>query len=75
MKIEKEVVVRLLTTDGQELKEGDEVIFNAIGKCFIGIYRGITKKGSIIFDGVIQEEPVRFNIMPKSITTIEKLKE
>lgn len=35
MKIEKEVVVRLLTTDGQELKEGDEVIFNAIGRCFI----------------------------------------
>lgn len=75
MKIEKEVVIRLLTTDGHELKEGDKVIFNAIGKCFIGTYKGITKKGAVIFDGVIQEEPVRFNIMPKSITTIEKLKE
>lgn len=72
MKIEREVVVKPMTTNGEELKVGDKCIFNAGGKCFTGVFKGITKHGAISFDGMISEAPVQFNVMPNTISYIKK---
>jgi hypothetical protein len=72
MKIEKEVVIRPMTADGQELTVGDRCVFNVAGKCLTGIYKGITKHGAISFDGIISDAPVQFNVMPNSIDYIVK---
>ena len=72
MKIEKELVIRPMTADGQELIVGDECIFNVAGRCLIGIYKGITKHGALTFEGIISDAPVRFNVMPNSIDYIVK---
>lgn len=72
MKIEKKVVIKPMTTNGEELQIGDKCIFNAGGKCYTGIFKGISKHGAICIDGIIAEEPVRFNVMPNTITHIKK---
>ena len=73
MKIEKEVVVKPMTTDGLELQIGDKCLFNAWGRCHTGIYKGIASKGAVMFEGMISEAPVTFNVMPSSIDYIKKV--
>lgn len=72
MQIEKKTEIIVKTTDGQIINIGDEVIFNADNKCLHGIYKGISTRGAIMFDGVIGKETVTFNVMPKSIDEIVK---
>ncbi len=71
MKIEKELVVKPMTTDGEELHIGDKCVFNAGGRCFTGVFKGITKHGAISFEGLILEEPAQFNVMPNTISYIK----
>lgn len=58
------------TTDGKEIHIDDVVVFNTTGGCFVGTYQGISKKGALMFDGVISNYPATFNVMPKSISAI-----
>lgn len=70
MKIKKETTVIVLTTDGKVIHKGDCVVFNASGRCHVGHFSGISKKGALIFDSVISGTNVTFNVMPKCIETI-----
>ena len=72
MEIKKEITVNPMTTDGKVLECGDKVIFTAEDKCFAGIYKGISKRGAVMFDGVIAGTEVTFNVLPRSIMTIYK---
>ena len=70
MEIKKETKIIPMTTDGQALRKGDSVVFNAEGRCFAGIFLGVSSRGSVMFEGIIQDANVRFNVMPKSIGCI-----
>lgn len=70
MEIKKETTIIPMTTDGKPLHEGDKVVFTAEGKCFCGKFLGISSRGAVMFDGIIADEKVRFNIMPRSIKSI-----
>ena len=51
MKIETEVKRTLKATDGQVISERDTVIYTTSdGKCHVGIYKGLTKRGALILD-------------------------
>lgn len=69
MKINKEVVTTVLTEDNQELHIGDTVIFNSEERCFAGKYLGITRRGSVSFEGLVGDTKVIFNVMPRCITS------
>lgn len=70
MEIKKITQQIVETTDGKEIHIDDVVVFNTTGGCFVGTYQGISKKGALMFDGVISNYPVTFNVMPKSISAI-----
>lgn len=73
MQIEKEVVIRVKTSDGKILQVGDTVILIARGHTYIGKYMGIVGKGALQFDGIkLDDVQTRFAIMPSSITKIYK---
>ena len=70
MEIKKVTQQIVETTDGKEIHIVDVVVFNTTGGCFVGTYQGISKKGALMFDGVISNSIVTFNVMPKSISAI-----
>ena len=70
MEIKKITQQIVETTDGKEIHIDDVVVFNTTGGCSVGTYQGISKKGALMFDGVIANYPVTFNVMPKSISAI-----
>lgn len=72
MEIKKEITVNPMTTDGKILEYGDSVVFNAEGRCFAGKYMGMSSRGAVMFEGVIADNKVLFNVMPRSIKTIYK---
>lgn len=72
MEIKKEITVNPMTTDGKILENGDEVVFIAEGKSFVGIYLGINKRGAVMFSTYFGDEPITFNVMPRSIAAIYK---
>ena len=72
MVIERITTVSPKTTDGQVIEKGDTVVFNADGKCFAGVYMGMSQRGAMRFKGKIVGASVDFNIMPKSIESIYK---
>ena len=70
MEIKKVTQQIVETTDGKEIHIGDVTVFNTSCGCFTGVYTGISKKGALMFNGVISNYPVMFNVMPKSISAI-----
>lgn len=72
MEIKKEITINPMTTDGKILEYGDSVVFNAEGRCFAGKYMGMSSRGAVMFNSVIDDVLVQFNVMPRSITTIYK---
>nr|DAV18939.1 MAG TPA: hypothetical protein [Bacteriophage sp.] len=72
MEIKRETTVMVLTTDGKEIHKGDDVVFNASGRCYAGYFGGISKKGALMFKSVIYGTDVTFHVMPKCIETIYK---
>ena len=70
MEIKKVTQQIVETTDGKEIHIGDVTVFNTSCGCFAGVYTGISKKGALMFYGVISNSPVTFNVMPKSISAI-----
>ena len=70
MEIKKIIQQIVETTDGKEIHTDDAVVFNTSCGCFTGKFYGISKKGALMFDGVIANSPVMFNVMPKSINCI-----
>jgi hypothetical protein len=55
-----------------EIKKEITVNPTAEGRCFAGIYKGINKRGAVMFEGVIADNKVLFNVMPRSIKAIYK---
>ena len=70
MEIKKITQQIVETTDGKEIHIGNTVVFNTSCGCFTGSFQGISKKGALMFCGVISNSPVTFNVMPKSIIAI-----
>ena len=71
MQIKKEVIVSAVDDNGN----GELYAFDIEeGKCLVGSYSGITKRGSLAFESVLYDSPVTFNVMPKSIIRISKVK-
>lgn len=70
MEIKKITQQIVETTDGKEIHIDDVVVFNTSCGCFVGTYQGISKKGALMFDGIISNSPVMFNVMPRSISAI-----
>ena len=70
MEIKKITQQIVETTDGKEIHTDDAVVFNTSCGCFTGQFYGISKKGALMFNGVISNYPVMFNVMPKSISAI-----
>lgn len=67
MEIVKRQVIDVNTTDGKKLEVGTNVYLNALGYVILGTFKGISKKGALMFDGIGKFTDVTFNIMPKSI--------
>ena len=70
MEIKKITQQIVKTTDGKEIHTDDAVVFNTSCGCFTGKFYGISKKGALMFNGIISNYPVMFNVMPKSISAI-----
>lgn len=70
MQIKKETTISAMATDNQVIKEGDTVVFEAIGKCFTGTFLGFGRNGALRFKSVLFDSEVTFNIMPNSIERI-----
>ena len=49
MQVEKEVVVKVKTTDGKTILLGDMVVLTARGYTYVGRYLGISRRGGISF--------------------------
>lgn len=73
MEVVKRTVVEVKTTDGKIINEGETVILVANGYTIVGVYRGISKKSALMFEGVAGFSDVTFNILPKSIKCIFKV--
>ena len=71
MQIKREVVTKVMIDDATGLQDGDTVVFIANGLCHIGIFKGITKRGCLSFEGNVKNEKVIYNIKPTSITAAE----
>lgn len=67
MKIKKQTIISVETSDGKVINEGDTVIFEAAGFCVVGVFLGLGKKGQFMFRGVGKFADVTFNIMPSSV--------
>ena len=72
MLIKKDMVITVMATDGSKINYGDTVVFNAEGKCYTGVYIGLTDRGALKFRGKIAGTDVTWNVMPKSIKEIYK---
>lgn len=75
MQIKKEVIVSAVDDNGNDLVVGELYAFDIEeGKCLVGSYVGITKRGALAFESVLYDSTVKFNVMPKSIIRISKVK-
>lgn len=73
MEIKKITDVMVYTTDGMQINVGDTVTFNTHdGKCYVGGYNGLNRKGALEFMDLISHNYYAF--MPKSINEIYKVK-
>lgn len=73
MVVEKEMVVRVKTTDGKEIYPGEMVAITARGYTYVGRYLGISGRGGLTFDGLqMGDVQAKFSLMPSSISKIYK---
>lgn len=72
MKIKKETVISVLTTNGETINAGDTVVFDFEDKCCVGVYMGLSDRGALKFKGKIAGTDVTWHVMPKSIKEIYK---
>lgn len=73
MKVEKTVITKFVTTDNNEFQIGDEMIFETKGLVATGIFKGVGKKGALIFTGKDFFKDVEFHISPAFIGKIYKV--
>ena len=73
MQVEKEVVVKVKTTDGKTILLGDMVVLTARGYTYVGRYLGISRRGGLVFEGLKMDDvQAKFSIMPSGISKIYK---
>lgn len=70
MQLRKITTIEAVTTDGKTMVDGMSYIIVISDRSLCGIYRGITKKGALMFDVPVRSENIRFNIMPNSVKKI-----
>jgi hypothetical protein len=73
MQIKKETVISVLTTSGETINAGDTVVFNAEGKCYTGVYMGLTDRGALKFKGKIAGTDVTWNVMLRVLRRFTRL--
>ena len=73
MQVERELVVRVKTSDGIVLKPGDIVALTARGYTYVGKYLGVSGRGALSFDGIKMDDvQPKFSVMPATITKMYK---
>lgn len=70
MEITRVTKVYLTTTDGHEMVVGNRYVFSDGEKSCIGEYIGISKRGAVEFENVL--DGTKFAVMPKSIKSCYK---
>lgn len=73
MQVERELVVRVKTSDGITLKPGDMVAMTARGYTYVGKYLGMSGRGALSFEGIKMDDvQPKFSVMPAGITKMYK---
>ena len=70
MEIRRTITSDAITSDNQVMQTGKTYIFDTSAGCLVGIYKGLTPKRALMFDGLLGNTPVTFNVMPTSIFAI-----
>ena len=70
MQLKKIVTVEAETTDGKKMVVGEDYIIVIADRSLCGTYKGISKKGALMFQVPLKGEDTLFNIMPSSIAKI-----
>lgn len=74
MQIKKETIISAVTTDGRTMEIGKTYAFDIDeGRCLIGVYQGLTKRGALSFESIVSGAIITFNIMPKCIKDIKEV--
>lgn len=73
MQVERELVIRVKTSDGIVLKPGDMVALTARGYTYVGKYLGTSGRGALSFEGIKMDDvQSNFSIMSSGITKMYK---
>lgn len=74
MQIKKITTVSVLDDNNEVMQTGSTYAFDiAEGKCLIGVFQGLTKRGALQFESIVSGALVSFNIMPTVIQGIKKV--
>lgn len=73
MKIQEKRERYIADSEDRRIKFNDEVLMVVAGKPIIGIFQGITARGSLSFIYDVNDIKCSFKVMPKSIETIRLL--
>lgn len=65
MELERETIIKVRTTDGNEVKKGDVVIFTTKDKCLFGKFVGLSARSNFIFKSLIGD--FEYIVNPKTI--------
>lgn len=70
MKLKKILTVEAETTDGKKMIDGCDYVIVLSDRSLCGTYRGISRRGALMFDVPVKCTDIRFNIMPSGINEI-----
>ena len=73
MKICKKELIEVYTSNGELISEGDILLISAYGRCLIGKYKEMNRRGSLVFSSLIEGEP-DYVVTPKIVNKIQYLK-
>lgn len=74
MQIQKITTTNVLDDNNEVMEVGKTYAFDIEeGRCLIGVYQGLTKRGALSFESIVSGALVSFNVMPKVIKGIKKV--
>lgn len=74
MQIKKITTINVMDDNNEVMQVGKTYAFDVNeGKCYIGIYNGLTQRGALKFDSIVSGALVNFTVMPSVIKGIKKV--
>ena len=74
MQIKKITTINVLDDNNEVMEVGKTYAFDIEeGRCLIGVYQGLTKRGALKFESIVSGSLVTFNVMPKVIVGIKRV--